>query len=280
MYLGTKERTVWIKDPNTNSDYDVIGYLDTINYLNGGVGVRDSKNSHREYSYTWNVMSREMIGNLEGFSSGLYGDGLIYFLDPVAMDKNLFSAQWAAPKITAEDGIPLAGTVRPAKVLVGDTSLAYPLYGAQYSVTTSTPKREFYSPLPTGFTAWVGAHGTVAAKGLIVQPTFRGAPSGAAITVPVTAVNNPSPFSVSLNGATGSVDGFTVSLDTSATLTHTLSGLMLQVLPTGTSPTGTNFIPGRGNSGCEMSRVKTTPYYLPNEVLGASLKLIEVGDWL
>ena len=93
MYLGTKERTVWIKDPNTNSDYDVIGYLDTINYLNGGVGVRDSKNSHREYSYTWNVMSREMIGDLEGFSSGLYGDGLIYFLDPVAMDKNLFSAQ-------------------------------------------------------------------------------------------------------------------------------------------------------------------------------------------
>ena len=173
MYLGTKERTVWIKDPNTNSDYDVIGYLDTINYLNGGVGVRDSKNSHREYSYTWNVMSREMIGDLEGFSSGLYGDGLNYFLDPVAMDKNLFSAQWAAPKITAEDGIPLAGTVRPAKVLVGDTSLAYPLYGAQYSVTTSTPKREFYSPLPTGFTAWVGAHGTVAAKGLIVQISTR-----------------------------------------------------------------------------------------------------------
>jgi hypothetical protein len=280
MYFGTKERMAWVKAPAPGAGFAAVGFTDTIRYQNGGLGMRNSKNAHLEYDMSWGSATRDQVAAIESYQYGLYGDGLIHFLDPVAIDRNLFNAQWAAPKLTAEDGIPLAGNARPNKVLIGDTSLDYPLYAAQYTVTPSSAKRYFYCPIPPGYTAWIGAHGVAQTQGLTVQPMLGTANSGGALSIPVAGVNTNTRFGGSVVGG-GAIDGINISLNTSANATITLSGLMLQVLPTGTAPAVGGFITGRGNSGCVFEgKMNIMPYSIPGESIGMTAKLVEVGDWL
>lgn len=280
MYFGTKERMAWVKAPAPGAGFGARGFSDSLQYMNGGIGFRNSVNSHMEYDMSWNSLTRDEVAAIENYAYGLYGDGLVYFLDPVAMDRNLFNPGWAAPKIGAEDGIPIAGTVRPAKVLVGDVSLGYPLYGAQYATTTTMPKREFYCPIPTGYTAWIGCSGIVSARGLSVTPMLGTTVAGTSNSVAVTAVNDPTRFTNSIDG-TATVNGISISLDTTAAGNITIAGMMLQVLPTGETPAQGNFISGRGNSGCVFDgKLNIQPYSIPGESIGMAAKLIEVGDWV
>lgn len=279
MYLGTRERAIWVQAPAPGAGFAAEGFSSSMKYANGGGSVRNSKGAHLEYDFTWNSLTRDQIADIEDYAYGLYGDGLVYPVDPYAMDRNLFSAQWASPKITAEDGIPLTGVVRPSKVLINDMSLGYPMYAAAYSITAGQAKRKFYLPVPSGYTAWVGCHGLVNARGLIVQPTLNGVASGGTTAVPTLAVNNSTRFSASFVG--GSINGIDISVDTTATTTLTLCGLMLQLLPTGTAPATGGFISGRGNSGCEFEGKPTRSVYsIPGESIGLKAKLVEVGDWL
>jgi hypothetical protein len=279
MYLGTRERAQWVKAAAPGAGFSSEGYSERIAYLNGGAGLRNSVGAHMEYDFTWQSISRDQVSEIENYAYGLYGDGLIYFVDPYAMDRNLFSMQWSVPKITAEDGIPLTGTARPAKILLGDMALGYPMYGAQYSVTAGQAARKFHCPIPPGHTAWVGAHGSAGAKGLIVQPTLNGANVGASTAIPVLATNTSTRFSTSVDN--GAANGIDVSIDTTTTTTITLAGLMLQVLPTGVTPDDGGFISGRGNSGCMFDgKPKRMPYSLPGESIGMTATLVEIGDWI
>lgn len=280
MYFGTKDRMRWVNAPAPGAGFGARGFSDSLQYQNGGIGVRNSTNAHMEYTMSWGSLTRDEVAAIEDYSYGLYGDGLIYFLDPVAIDRNLFNFQWASPKITAEDGVPLAGTVRPAKVLINNLTLDYPMYGAQYSVTTTTPKRSFYCPIPEGYTAWIGAHGAANAQGLSVQPMLGSSVSGSPVNIPVTAVTDNNRFGGSVAGSP-SINGINISINTSATATITLAGLMLQVLPTGVTPALGGFISGRGNSGCWFDgKLNMIPYSIPGESIGLAAKLVEVGDWL
>lgn len=280
MYFGTKERAAWVKAPAPGAGFGAQGFSDSLQYMNGGVGVRNSNNAHLEYDMTWGSMTRDELAAIEDYSYGLYGDGLIYFLDPVAIDRNLFNAAWASPKLTAEDGIPLAGTSRPNKVLIGDVSQGYPLYAAQYSVTAASPKRSFYCPIPPGYTAWIGAHGLAQAQGLTVQPMTGASVVGASTSIAVTSVTDLNRVSGSVVGA-GGINGIAISLDTSATANITLAGMILQVLPTGQTPQTGGFISGRGNSGVVFEdKMNVIPYSTPGESIGAAAKFVEVGDWL
>lgn len=140
--------------------------------------------------------------------------------------------------------------------------------------------RSFYIPLPNGYTAWFGAHGTVSATGFLVQPMSGAVASGSPIAAGVTAVTNTTRFSTSVAGSP-TVDGVEVKINTASNITLTLAGLMLQVLPTGQTPQAGGFISGRGNSGCVFeSKPSVMPYSVPGASIGMSAKLVEVGDWL
>lgn len=280
MYLGTREKARWVADPAPGAGYIAAGWSANMSYMNGGAMQRNSSNSHMEYELTWGSLSRDQIAEIEDYGYGLYGDGLIYWLDPVAMDRNLFNVGWSVAKIAAEDGIPLTGLTRPERQLIGDMSLDYPLYGATYSVTEGDNARTFYCPLPDGYTAWIGAHGVANSQGLLVQPLLNGVPSGGSIGIGIQSVTTTTRFGGSVDG-TSTVNGIDISVDTSASATLTFAGLMLQVLPTGVTPATGGFIAGRGNSGCKFdSKLRRVPYSLPGESIGLSAKLVEVGDWL
>lgn len=278
MYFGTRERMRWVPAAAPGAGFNAVGYSDRIDYLGGGAGLRNSTGAHMEYELSWGSLTRDQIAQIEDYAYGLYGDGLIYFVDPIAMDRNMFSMQWAAPKITAEDGIPLTGTNRPAKVLINDMSLGYPMYAAQYTVAAGQAGLSFHCPIPPGYTAWVGAHGTAGAQGLRVQPTLNGTATGLSTAVPVLAVTNSNRFSASFDN--GTYNGIDISIDSTSAATITLAGLMLQLLPTGDTPSTGGFISGRGNSGCVFDgKPKRMPYSIPGESIGMSASLVEVGDW-
>lgn len=280
MYFGTRERMQWVSAPAPGAGFSATAYSTKLQYLNGGAGVRNSIGSHMEYDLSWGSLTRDQIQEISDYADQLYGDGLIYFLDPVALERNLFNRQWAAPKITAEDGIPLTGTATPAKVLINDMSLDYPMYGAQYSITSGQASRKFHCPIPPGYTAWVGAHGVANAKGLIVQPTLAGTATGSSTALATTGVATTTRFNGSFSNA-GTLDGIDISIDTTSTYSLTLCGLMLQVWPTGYTPVAGGFISGRGNSGCMFEgKPNVMPYSLPGESLGMTARLVEVGDWL
>lgn len=280
MYFGTKDRMQWVKAPAPGAGFAATAYSAGLSYLNGGASQRNSVNAHMEYALSWSSITADEIAQIEDYAFGLYGDDLIRWLDPTAAERNVFNRAWAAPKITAEDGIPLIGTATPALVTVGDMSLGYPLQGAQYAITSGMAARKFYCPIPLGYTAWIGCHGLANARGLSVQPLIGRTASGAVVPVATTAVNNSTRFTASVSN-TGTVNGIDISVDNTATYSLTLAGLMLQVLPTGVTPGLGGFISGRGNSGCQFDGKPTTQVYsVPYDAISMSAKLIEVGDWL
>jgi hypothetical protein len=115
---------------------------------------------------------------------------------------------------------------------------------------------------------------------LKVQPTANGANSGAPVLIPTTAVTTVTRFGGSVD-ATGGVNGIDITIDTSASYSLTICGLILQVLPTGQTPADGGFLTGRGNSGCVFNnKPNVMPYNLPGDSIGMTAKMIEVGDWL
>jgi hypothetical protein len=113
MWFGTRSYMVEVTDPQMNPDYESVGWGESTQYLNGGLGVSQSVAAHQEFFLSWAAMSRAEVRKITDFADGVYGTGLIYWLDPVAADQNVLPQQWATPSIGAYDGVPLAGDIRP-----------------------------------------------------------------------------------------------------------------------------------------------------------------------
>lgn len=211
MWFGTKDFSRWIKTHSPGSDYSMAGYSERLDYLNGGVGMRGSINGHAERTITWNRMTAAEARQVTDFAYGTYGDGPIYFLDPVSMEQNALNKAWSAPAITGKDAVPLIGDERPELVPNGDQSYGYPTQMAKYTIPSGANGRSFYVPVPPGCTAWVGAHGdTSSSGGVKVQPTVRGVPVGSSSVVAVAGVDTPQRVTDSFPG--GDQTGIEVSL--------------------------------------------------------------------
>lgn len=279
MYFGNRKLMRWVKAPAPGAGFTTAGYTGRMEYLNGGVGLRESTNAHQEYTLAWDSASREDIRLITDYAYGMYGDDLIVWLDPLSMSSNVLSKSWSMPAIGAKDGVPLAGTERPELVLNENLSLGYPSEMARYTVNSSDALRKTHIPIPEGYTAWVGAHGVGANAGLLVQPTSSGVDAGSPTLVPVVSTSSTQRFSNSFRGGSGV--GIDISLPPGVTVT--LAGLMVQVLPNSVTPERGGFISGEGHSGCRFDgKPSRTPYFFADgrESIGLTAKLTEVGEWL
>lgn len=162
MYFGTKERMTWINCPAYNADISSVGWQSVSQYLNGGAVVRSSATKHREYQFSWPLASADETEAITNYAGGLYGDGLIYFLDPFAATRNVLPQFWAAPRLGAEDAPVFTGTteVRPSLVDTASNPYGYPTKSAVYDFLNDTQFQSVYIPLPTGYTFHFGAHGS------------------------------------------------------------------------------------------------------------------------
>lgn len=285
-WFGTRGYETWIPTPAINPDYSRVGFSATNQYVNGHAGHRESRTAHNVYVLSWSqAKSRDAIRAITDFADGVFDDqpdvNLIYWIDPMAADKNLLNQEWATPSLGCEDGIPLLsdsfGVSRPKPVPTPPNQLRYPARSAEFTLAADSHTMEQYIPLPPGYTVWVGVHGSPEAQGMIeIQPVIGRMEVGSAIEPTILAVTD----QTRLNTAVDSTDarGIVLRFKAGATGTFVLSGLMVQVLRTGQVPAKGGFVSGQGNSGCQfIGKPSTTPYSAKLDRVGATARLEETG---
>lgn len=274
MYIGTREQMNWVEAPDASSfTNSSVGWASQQNYLNGGVRIRRSKSTHREYTMTWTLISQDDARAITDMYWGLYGSGPIYFLDPMAMATNLAPAHWAAPMMGAAEA-PLL--IKGAKPVLSDTStlnnIGYPIKTATYG---TGEKRKLYIPLPDTHTLWVGVHGPVTGGSIVAAGALSPTNVSAGVVLPMLGTNTTTRVNTAFDGAT--YKGVEFTLQDGASYT----GLIIQVLPTGATPATGGFISGQGHSGTEFaSAPATSPYRAALGLVGVSMELKETNDWL
>lgn len=274
MYMGTMSKAAWVPAPAVNVDFSEIGWSNKSQFINGGAFVRRSRSAHKEYELSWNPTSRDLLRPITDMASGLWGSGLIYFLDPMAMDKNLLPQFMAAPMLGGLDGPAVVGDVPPTLVNTPANTLDYPVQLAQYGVGTT--RLSVYIPIPANYTAWIGVHGDTTSTGtLSVRPATAPNVFGSSVRLPMLAVTSTTRMGTSFNGNT--YRGIQITAENSIKY----AGAMAQVLPNGTTPATGGFISGQGNSGCEFEATPAqTAYSATLDRVGMTARLVEVGAWL
>lgn len=270
MYFGTQARMTWVKAPTIDSGIGKIGWQSVSQFLNGGASVISSATSHKEYQFAWALASAEDTAAISDYADQVYGDGLIYFLDPFSVRTNVLPQQWAVPSLAIKDAPTFNGSdVRPTASPTVANTYGYPTTSAVYTFNSASVFKTLWIPLPTGYTFHFGAHGSATGTAAITL-------NGAAVTSLLSAASD-----VRTNTTVTGVPGVTISFSGEGTLT--LAGLIAQVRPTGeTVPIG-GFISGRGHSGCRFntSGLEIVGYSAPEALDYQSVtgRLIETGDW-
>jgi hypothetical protein len=254
MYFGTKELMSFVPAPTVDYDASRVGWVGGVQqFLNGFAWNKRSVTTHKTYNFTWSNLSRDQIRLIRDYADGIYGTGAIYFLDPFAMDRNLLPQHWATPRLVEEDGPVLTGQQREDFVMYPTAmpnQLGYPQVAPYYNWDSTTwpavaLRPSVYIPLPEGYTLWFGAHGVVTAaatSALTILPD-----SGTVTQIQILDVTNNQRFSNSWDSTT--TTGITINFGAVATSSAAISGMMVQVLPTGVTPATGGFISGQGNGG-------------------------------
>lgn len=284
-WFGTRGFETWVPTPSINPDYGRAGWSSgEQQFTNGEAGVRDSKNAHNTYVLSWGISnSRDAIRLITDFSDGVYdprdGVNLIYWIDPMAREKNVLSQAMATPSLGAEDAPSLVtdadGTGRPKAVATPNNIFRYPARSAQFTQNPTSITYEQYIPIPPGFSAWVGVHGDTAGVMQVQRVngyTAVGSPvTPALLGLEANLVNT----EFSSDQSSGIVLGFTSTL---VKRTFTLYGLIVQILPTGVAPVAQNFISGQGHAGCQfVGKPAKSPYSAVYDRVALTARLAETG---
>lgn len=270
IYFGTQARMAWVQAPAIEAGIGKVGWQSVSQFLNGGAAVHVSATSHKEYQFTWALASADVTAAITDYADQIYGDGLIYFLDPFAVTNNVLPQQWAVPSLAIQDAPTFNGSdVRPTASPTVANTWGYPTTSAVYTFNSASVFKSLWIPLPAGYTFHFGAHGSSTGTAAITL-------NGANVSPLLSADSN-----VRTNTTVTGVPGVTISFTGEGTLT--LAGLIGQVRPTGdTVPLG-GFISGRGHSGCRFntSGLEVVGYSAPQalDYQSVSARLIETGDW-
>lgn len=283
VWFGTRGYMRWVKAPDASPDYQTVGWSSTMQFLNGGAAVRSSVGSHREYNLHWNTLSRDQAREITDFADGVYdvstGINPVYYVDPVAADKNVLPQLWATPYGAIADGITLVPGHPPAEATTPSNTLGYPARAVSY--TAMWPSSNVYIPIPPGFTAWVGFHGSVVGSGGVVITPSSGFADGTPVNATVLSATTTTRVADSFSSSQW--DGLSLSLaHTSVNPAHktVVYGIIVQLLPTGATPETGGFISGQGSSGLQFSeKPLMTPRSAGLDQVSLSVSLTETESW-
>lgn len=285
IWFGTKDYARWIPAPAVaNYAGGAANWNTRQNYLNGGAYVRNSYGSHREYSLSWNLRSQRELNPIIDFAQGMYGQGLIYWVDPFAAYTNVLPKDLATPYLGALDGVIITGNtaaldVRPTLVPTSSNPHGFPIQSASIVGNSSTFARRFYIPIPPGHDFIMRAWGAET-NGVVRYYTQQ--TNQAAFSLGWSTVDSMTAGSIRRinGGTTGS--GVEVYLGGSGgTAAGIATGAMAQIVKAGEPGNWESFQSGQGNSGCRFEGVpQSSPYSAALDKVGMSAKLVEVGAWL
>lgn len=96
---------IWTKAPATGMPIGSDSWNMTGTDLNGGGFVQNSDTHNRTYEFTWGAAPLKEIYEITDYATGAYGEGPLYFLDPFAMQTNLFNDAFSAPYKLVRGGL-------------------------------------------------------------------------------------------------------------------------------------------------------------------------------
>lgn len=274
MWFGTRGFMRWVPCPAINYDASQTGYSQVLNYLNGGAATVSSMTGSKGYNLSWAMVSRESGRMITDYAAGVYGEPLMYWADPFAMDTNLLPQHWATPSLMGYDAPLLCGVNKPALVNTPANSNFYPAQSAVVTMVPMENPQELYIPIPPGYTLHFGANGTGDAVYEIAPAS--GVSTGVFVRPALLSVTSTTRFNHSITSAQG--DGAVIRF--APTGSATVSGAMAQLLPTGVTPPTGGFISGQGHSGCTFaSKPVLTQYSAALDKVGVVINLVETRAW-
>lgn len=295
---------------------DPSGWGETATYLNGGAAVRNSFDSHKNYTMEWRDSSAPRAAQLvKSFADGTFGRGLMYFHDPVTYLHNVLPARWADPSMSVGyEGRSLVYGLNPSSIPTSSprTNLL-PAQSALYTMGPETrggyrEEDSLFVPVPNGQALLLAAFYTgPETAGVYYAPVDELGNAGSPVRIDPTPNESEGLFVNSgLSGVTGVriwVGKETDAETASVTLTAMIARLVNQswipallgygLVPYGSGPYGGGggplyrqaalgpWVGGMGHSGCRFVGKPTFTTYTSRYggQVGFAASLTEVGDW-
>lgn len=280
IYFGPRGNMKLIPAPITGPDMGAKGYTASTLGLNGGASMRTSRASHREYNYSWASEARDDLQPLIDAHMGILGDPPFYFIDPFSADRNVLPPWFAAPMLAGLGGPVLDGReTLPTLSATPANTLGYPVKSATFVVSASDKPIKVYVPIPPLSVLWLGFHGSVVSgtPNFTVTPFTSATAAAAPVNLAPLAVTSTTLMNASFAGS--SYVGVEIALSGAGSMLA--SGLIGQILKVGAVPPTGSFISGRGHSGCKMEDSPSVSGISSKlDLIGATVKLVEVGGWL
>jgi|GEM_PF-6265822 len=293
---GARNYFQWVPQPQLPVGSHRAGYVETLEYENGGIGVARSHGYHRVFDFNFPV---EEASGTEGldvyaqFAGGFYGDGWISFADPMYYEQNLLPPHWASPALSELDWPePAQGSVSWGGTAAN--SYRQPPRKGTWTITTAANASPLTDatipfvivPIPPTHTLHLGFTGAATGTAVTRVESWVNGAASAGATVDVTQIGETSSTRLNLTvaGATYAFAKVYLTRTSSAASTITPISAMAQLWPAGVSPTLTGVhVPGRGHTGLRFADGAAAEDYrgvfggVPYR--GLSTRLVEVGAW-
>lgn len=280
----------WVPMPLIDSEFTRSGFVETSKFENGGGDGRRSSGHQKVYQFNLSAPynDSEGLNTYNKFASGFYGSGLIHFADPYCFESNLFPAQWASPGLIELDW-PNIYTAEPTYGNTASNVYDQPLKTAtwQISTTAATPPSGTRSiatiPVPPDHTLHFGASGSVAGSGAVYYQTVAADGTlGTPTALTLLSATSSTRLNASVAGSSAVAVRFFLGRTSSGASTVSLTSMIAQLWPTGTSPTLTgSHIAGEGHTGlmfADDALVESYTYISPPRK-AINTTLLEVGGW-
>jgi hypothetical protein len=280
----------WCPAPLAGASASNIGYVETMAFENGGADVVRSRQTRKQYSFSFNGPSKDLDGiSVYGkYASGFYGNGLIFFADPYAFETNLFPAAWASPGLI-EQGWENIYDYAPYFSNTSTNSYNQPLRKPTWTIFGSTGQIPTKAnsvitiPIPPTHTLSIGASGSRTGTAVVrVLPINTNGTN--ATPVDLTLLSDTSSTRMNATFAGSSFQAVKVYLTRTSTTssTITLTSMMAQLYKTGSFfVLPQSHIAGEGHTGLvftDDARVENYIYIDPPRK-GMATTLLEVGAW-
>lgn len=288
FWFGTEQRMGWFPSPLRGADMSSEGWGAEGTLLNGGGWSRQSFDTHKKAVFEWkSTSSLEVAAKMQAYHAGTYGRGLIYFLDPMIYDKNVFPPRWSAPSmVVGVGGSPLVYNTVPELVPVSSNiNMDLPVDASYYDLNSVTEgyrgeRDSVFIPIPDGYVLHIGAfYSSSGDGGIFAAPVYTGT-VGAPTRLTELSNSGPTLLADEFVGSTGV--RIWIGKDAPGNGSVTVAAMIARLYPVNTTPIKTGkWVLGLGHSGCRFSG---TPTYIRNTgVRGGTASFAatfrEVGDW-
>lgn len=290
IWFGNVSFAQWVPAPATGMAKSVEGYSEEIEFDNGGLWLERSNAGHTIYEINIPPQDSSAVDGIEAyqrFAEGDYGSDYIRFIDPMRSDENLLTPSWAAPGLAAEGHKAIYDTI-PTFSATGANSYGKPSQKPTYGVTGASAavpvgqNSVFTLLIPPTHTLHFGASGTATGTAVLrVQPINVNGTLATPVDITMTADSAAPAFSNTFSGATYKAVRIYITRTSSATSTITPTAMWARVVLTGTTPTISRHIPGKGHSGLKFRGSARVEVYtmVYGKKVGTSLELAEVEPW-